>query len=551
MFDLVIIDEASQMTPETAISALMRASQALICGDTNQLPPTNFFKGLSGDEDEDEDLATDDESVLELANTQFHPKHRLRWHYRSRHEELISFSNHYVYDDDLVIFPSPGRTGDQMGVSLVQVNGTFSRGLNPAEAQVMSGHIAKFMRENPHRSLGAVVMNQAQMEHLDAQVLRIAEQDKAVADYIDAWAERDDGLEKFFVKNLENVQGDERDVIFVGTVYGRDGQGKFYQRFGPLNGSSGKRRLNVLFSRAKEQIVTFSSIPIDMFNPSDTNEGARLLKLWLQFAQSKRLGERVTRDFDRGLPDSPFEEHVIAAVESLGFEAVPQVGVSNYYIDIGVKHPDYSFGYICGIECDGATYHSSKNARDRDRLREEVLQRLGWDLHRIWSTDWFRDPYGERESLDIYLQAALRDKVANMPEVVEPAPNELEEEPLETPPLAGPSEQVSEYRQGEEDETTFEPPAAASEASTELVGPVVGVGSKVRVRYLDGPRAGLESNFWLTDLTEDQHSEMPGYTSLRWKAPLCKAIVGTAKGDLVSYELQNAEIGVEILEVES
>jgi very-short-patch-repair endonuclease/transcription elongation GreA/GreB family factor len=545
MFDLVIIDEASQMTPETAVSALMRASQALICGDTNQLPPTNFFKGLSGDEEEDEDLTTDDESVLELANTQFHPKHRLRWHYRSRHEELISFSNHYVYDDDLVIFPSPGGTGDQMGVSLVQVNGTFSRGLNPAEAQVMADHIAQFMRENPHRSLGAVVMNQAQMEHLDAQVLRLAEQDSAVADYIDAWADKDGGLEKFFVKNLENVQGDERDVIFVGTVYGRDAQGKFYQRFGPLNGSSGKRRLNVLFSRAKEQIVTFSSIPMDMFNPSDTNEGARLLKLWLQFAHSKRLGERVIPDDERGLPDSPFEEHVIAAVESLGFQAVPQVGVSNYYIDIGVKHPDYPFGYICGIECDGATYHSSKNARDRDRLREEVLQRLGWDLYRIWSTDWFRDPYGERDSLGAYLQAALRDKVANMPEVVESPPD-----------APGAEDQVVE---ADSELLTIEDQVDASVPTDPTVprkppepsGPTIGVNSKVRVRYLDGPRAGIESKFWLTDLSEDQHAEVPGYTTLRGKAPLCKALVGAVPGDLVSYDFQDTEIGVEILEVES
>jgi hypothetical protein len=290
LFDLVIIDEASQMTPETSISALMRASQALICGDTNQLPPTNFFRGLSGEEEDDENVTTDEESILELANTQFHPKHRLRWHYRSRHEELISFSNHYVYDNDLVIFPSPGGASDQMGVSLVQINGTFSRGINPAEAQVMADHIVEFMLNNPHRSLGVVVMNQSQMEQLDGLMLRKAEQDPAVAKYIDSWADKDAGLEKFFVKNLENVQGDERDVIFIGTVYGRDSQGRFYQRFGPLNGASGKRRLNVLFSRAKEQIVTFSSIPMDQFNPSDNNEGARLLKLWLQFSHSKRLG---------------------------------------------------------------------------------------------------------------------------------------------------------------------------------------------------------------------------------------------------------------------
>ncbi len=547
MFDLVIIDEASQMTPETSISALMRASQAMICGDTNQLPPTNFFKGLSSTEDEDEDVATDEESILELANTQFHPKHRLRWHYRSRHEELISFSNHYVYDDDLVIFPSPGGTGDKMGVGIVQVNGTFSRGLNPAESQVMADHIAEFMRSSPHRSLGAVVMNQSQMEHLDALVLRLAEHDSAVADYIDYWADKDDGLEKFFVKNLENVQGDERDVIFIGTVYGRDNLGKFYQRIGPINGSSGKRRLNVLFSRAKEQIVTFSSIPLDQFNPSDTNEGARLLKLWLQFSQSKRLGERVVHDDRRGVPDSPFEEHVISAVESLGFEPVAQVGVSNYYIDIGVKHSDYPFGYICGIECDGATYHSSKSARDRDRLREEVLQRLGWDLYRIWSTDWFRDPYGERERLGEYLERQLREKVAIMPEIAEPPASDSEQ------PVAPKAARQAQSSQGlldlREDVLVYDEQKEIAFVESRN-GPVA-LGSKVKVRYLDGPRAGVETKFWLTDLPEDHHAEVPGYTALRLKAPICKAIIGAYQGDLVSYDLQDSEVGVEILEVEA
>ncbi|MFU8773048.1 MAG: DEAD/DEAH box helicase, partial [Anaerolineales bacterium] len=240
-FDLVIIDEASQMTPENSISALMRAKNAFIAGDTNQLPPTNFFKGLSVDEDEDDDVTTMEESILELANMQFHPKHRLLWHYRSKHEDLIAFSNHYVYDRELVIFPSPTPTVNGMGISLVEVNGTFQRGVNPAEAQVMLDAIVQFMRDTPNRSLGVAVMNQSQMEQLEALVLREADSNKAVAKYIDYWASARQGLERFFVKNLENVQGDERDVIFVGTVYGRDPLGKFYQRFGPINGPAGKR----------------------------------------------------------------------------------------------------------------------------------------------------------------------------------------------------------------------------------------------------------------------------------------------------------------------
>ena len=220
--------------------------------------------------------------------------------------------------------------------------------------------IVEFMEQTPHRSLGVAVMNQPQMEQLDAEVARRASANKKVSEYIDKWETHEEGLEKFFVKNIESIQGDERDVIFIGTVYGRDAEGKFYQRFGPINGASGKRRLNVLFSRAKEQMVTFTSIPMEDFHPKPTNEGATLLKRWLEYSATKRLGEKPQNHDRAGFPDSPFEEHVIEAVNSLGFKPVPQVGVSSYFIDIGVKHPTYPFGYICGIECDGATYLTPK-----------------------------------------------------------------------------------------------------------------------------------------------------------------------------------------------
>ena len=407
LFDLIIIDEASQMTPENSISALMRGRTALIAGDTNQLPPTSFFKGVGGEEEDDEDISISEESILELANIQFRPKHRLLWHYRSRHEDLIAFSNHYVYDSELVIFPSPTPTTSGLGISLVEVKGVFQRGINPEEAQVMVDAIAQFMRDQPDRSLGVAVMNQSQMEQIDALILRESEINQAVANYLEHWSSTKEGLERFFVKNLENVQGDERDVIFVGTVYGKDPEGKFYQRFGPINGAAGKRRLNVLFSRAKEQIVTFSSIPLSDFSPAEHNEGATLLKRWLEFSATKRLGEVVGVTNRAGYPESPFEEHVIETIESLGYEAIPQVGVSSYFIDVGVKHSSYPYGYICGVECDGATYHSSKSARDRDRLREEVLKRLGWDLYRVWSTDWFRDTLSERDHLKRYLDERL------------------------------------------------------------------------------------------------------------------------------------------------
>ena len=525
-FDLVIIDEASQMTPETAISALMRARNALISGDTNQLPPTNFFRGLNDEEDEDldEDIATAEESILELANTMFHPKHRLRWHYRSKHEELIAFSNHYVYDSDLVIFPSPHASSDSMGVRLVRTNGTFHKKINPAEAQVMVEHIASFMRQHPKRSLGVVVMNQSQMEQIDSMVLRLAEQDKYVANFIDYWAAEDEGLQKFFVKNLENVQGDERDVIFIGTVYGADPDGRFYQRFGPINGPSGKRRLNVLFTRAKEEIVTFSSIPMEQFQPNANNEGASLLKLWLQFSGTKRLGEVVIESGSGGTPDSPFEEHVIACIDAMGYTAVPQVGVSNYSIDIGIKHPNYPFGYLCGVECDGATYHSSKSARDRDRLRQEVLERLGWDLYRIWSTDWFRDPIGQSRKVKQYLDELLARKVKDLPKVPGSAITGID-----------PSS-----------------PKPIHNAPPDIDNTFIEEGSKVEIRYLDGARAGVIAKFWLTSVDDFSNTgvSLDGYDKCPLFAPIARAIVDHTKGDIVTYNVQKLPVRVEILSVE-
>ena len=548
-FDLVIIDEASQMTPENSISALMRAKNAFIAGDTNQLPPTSFFKGLSGLTSM---WSQDMESILELANIQFHPKHRLLWHYRSKHEDLIAFSNHYVYDNELVIFPSPNPTTPGLGVKLVEVNGTFQRGINPAEAQVMVEAIVQFMRDTPNRSLGIAVMNQSQMEHIEALILREADTDKIVSNYLDKWTNKRQGLERFFVKNLENVQGDERDVIFIGTVYGRDLQGKFYQRFGPINGPAGKRRLNVLFTRAKEQIITFSSIPLGEFNPSPTNEGATLLRRWLEFSATRRLGE-VAHNHDRaGHTDSPFEDHVIEAVSSLGYEAVPQVGVSSYFIDIGIKHAKYPYGYICGIECDGATYHSSKSARDRDRLREEVLNGLGWELYRIWSTDWFRDPLGYREVMKTYLAERLDFLLENTPKIVHPKSVKTDQIELSSR-QPSPKVDIDTPPNGSDSVVNVTPSieAAIRPATRPLQNEEFGIkiGTKLSIRYLNGPRAGVVAKFWFQKTTNDQKFEVNGYKSLGTDSPLGEALEEAQVDDIVTFTLKKQDIRVQVIEI--
>jgi hypothetical protein len=355
MFDLCIIDEASQMPPEDAVGALSRSKQAMVVGDTNQLPPTSFFRKMIEDDEVDEDEAVLDESILELANGVFRPARRLRWHYRSKHSGLISFSNQHIYDNDLIVFPSPSENRPDMGVSLVPVAGRYKSGVNGEEAATMIKATLRFMREHPDRSLGLVTLNQKQRDLLLEEWEHALAKDPHAAKYVEDWSERNDGLERFFIKNLENVQGDERDVIFIGTVYGPEKPGgTVMQRFGPISGLAGRRRLNVLFSRAKQQIVTFSSMTAaDIKADEHSNQGAFLLKRWLEYSATGILHGGQTTGQE---PDSEFEVYVINQLRSMGFDPVPQVGVSGFRIDIGVRHPSWPHGFIMGVECDGATY---------------------------------------------------------------------------------------------------------------------------------------------------------------------------------------------------
>ncbi|MBS0236485.1 MAG: DUF4011 domain-containing protein [Proteobacteria bacterium] len=404
-FDLVIIDEASQMAPENAIGALLRANQVMVVGDENQLPPTAFFtKLLAGDglvdgNDEDGDGVVLEESILDVAKAVFAPPRKLRWHYRSRHSGLIAFSNRYIYDNNLIVFPAPDEGNGRTGVFYHYVeNGLYKASTNPVEARKVVDAALEFMATYPEWSLGIVTLNQTQQELLREEMEHAFARNPKALKYKERWAKERDGLEYFFIKNLENVQGDERDVIFISTVYGPEQPvGKVMQRFGPINGLAGKRRLNVLFSRAKQRIVTFSSMRTgDIDAKAEGNAGAYMLKRWLEYSANGTLdGGKATNSE----PDSEFEIHVMEQIKAMGCEVVPQVGVSGYFIDIGVRHPSWPNGFIMGVECDGASYHSSKSARDRDRLRQAVLEGLGWHLYRIWSTDWFTDSVQEVDKL--------------------------------------------------------------------------------------------------------------------------------------------------------
>lgn len=411
LFDLVIIDEASQVLPSDALTAIVRARQAVVVGDPMQLPPTTFFQGgaveSGNDGDGDGQAYAVPGSILDLALMAWKPPRYLRWHYRSRHSALIQFSNAHFYDKQLIVFPGPDESNPAGGVHLRYVaDGLYAKSLNPVEAKAVVAAVLDFVANpaNWDLSLAVVTMNQPQRDLLDELFDKELATHSDFGRYVRKW---DATLYPFVVKNLESVQGDERDVIFISTVYGPEMPGgTVAQTFGPITQAGGERRLNVLFTRARSRIDVFSSMRASDVRPGSTsNPGVRVLRDYLEYAATGRIESGAPTGAPIG---SPFEEHVKRRLEAAGYEAVPQVGVAGYRIDLGVAHARYPHGFVLGIECDGAAYHSGKSVRDRDRLREAVLRGLGWDIYRIWSTDWYDDPEREMKRLLEYLEGRLQ-----------------------------------------------------------------------------------------------------------------------------------------------
>lgn len=393
-FDLLLIDEASQVRPVDALGAMARCRQIVVVGDAKQLPPTSFFQKIASDDDDrDEDDAfqvKDLESILGLCESRMPDNKRmLRWHYRSRHESLIAVSNHEFYEDRLFIVPAASNSTGSLGLQFRFVaNGVFDRGksaTNRVEAAEVADAVISHAIETPDKSLGVGAFSVAQRDAIiDELELRRRERPDLESFFAAG------SVEPFFVKNLENIQGDERDVILISVGYAKDDSGFMAMNFGPVSRDGGERRLNVLATRAKERCLVFSSITADDIDLNRARTaGARALKTFLTYARSGYLdiGVATDRNFD-----SPFEKEVARAVESCGFTVEKQVGVSGFFIDLAVVDPDTPGRYLLGIECDGATYHSSRSARDRDRLRQDVLESRGWVIHRIWSSDWFHNP---------------------------------------------------------------------------------------------------------------------------------------------------------------
>jgi very-short-patch-repair endonuclease len=396
-FDLVVFDEASQLPTAEAVPAILRSTQVVVAGDPNQLPPTSFFQTSLESEDDDEgDSDTLGQAPLEsllddsVAVVPVFRESYLRWHYRSRDERLIKFSNHYFYDNKLVTFPaaSPGTPGQ--GIRFVHVSdGVYDRGrsrMNRREAISVARLAVEHFERFPDRTLGIVAMGISQKEAIEDAISEEIATRPDLQPFFDP--KRHEG---YFVKSLENVQGDERDTMIISVGYGRDREGGLSMNFGPVNAEGGWRRLNVLVTRAKWECILVSSLKAsDLSQVNPNNRGAVALRSFLEFAD--RGGEVPSEPaIQTQAETNDFEDAVRAALIDRGLTVDAQVGASRYRIDLAVRDPNNPRRYVLGVECDGITYHSSRTARDRDLLRQHVLQGMGWRIHRVWSTEWFHN----------------------------------------------------------------------------------------------------------------------------------------------------------------
>ena len=409
LFDVVIFDEASQITVWDAVGSIARGRQVIVAGDPKQMPPSNFFNRSDEDPDGDVDYEGDLESILDELRSASIPEHTLNLHYRSRRESLIAFSNSRYYDSKLITFPAPVHP--DRGVRLVRPDGFYARGKarhNEGEARAIVAEVVRRLSSRDEveraRTIGVVTFNTEQQSLIE----NLLDKERAANPGIE-WAFAEDHQEPVFVKNLETVQGDERDVILFSITYGLDQSGHMTMNFGPLNRDGGERRLNVAMTRAREEMVVFSTLHPDRIDLSRTNsEAVKDLKHFLEYAERGPVALAASVQGSLGDFESPFEMAVSRALQEKGWSVHPQIGVSAFRIDLGIVHPDAPGIYLAGVECDGAMYHSAAVARERDRIRQAVLEGLGWTLFRVWSTEWWINGPGALEKLDRQLREHLQ-----------------------------------------------------------------------------------------------------------------------------------------------
>ena len=407
-FDMVIFDEASQIFPQDAIGAICRGKQVIIAGDSKQLPPTSFFAASTNntdgeyDSDEEEDDVIYD-SILEEATNSL-PNRSLLWHYRSRNEDLIAFSNQEIYKNKLITFPSSNTVAADSGVEYVYVeNGTYSGRCNIQEANKCVELIKEHIDKHDDRSLGIIAFSEKQQSTIEEAVQKFRERNPRYEKFFS-----EDKEEPFFIKNLENVQGDERDTIIFSICYAKDPNGRMYMRFGPLGHQGGERRLNVAITRAKHNIKLVGSImPYDIDLSKIKSEGIRMLKDYIEFAIKGSAVLHPHKSSNALYETDEFCNGVAKFITSKGYHVKQYVGNSDYKIDIAVEHPKYPGCYVAGIECDGNSYYMARTTRDREHLRKSVLEQMGWKMFRVWSTEWINNKVGEQKRLLDFIENAI------------------------------------------------------------------------------------------------------------------------------------------------
>lgn len=396
-FDLLVIDEASQIKPVDALGAIARCRQLVVVGDEKQLPPSSFFSKLTSndgaketEEDDNESnlvKAKELESILSLCKARGVTDTLLRWHYRSKHHSLIAISNSQYYEGKLFVVPSPWKPNAGLGLVWRPVKGIYDRSVtrtNPIEAKEVALAVMDHALNRPEETLGVAAFSMAQQRAIQDEV----EVQRRKYPEVEAFFAKH-AHEPFFVKNLENVQGDERDVIFLSLGYGRDSSGKLSMNFGPLNKVGGERRLNVLISRARRRCEVFSSITdLDMEVTPATSQGVADLKQFLQYARTGEVHSGTSNA--AGIQHSLEQAIKMSLEETYGWEVHTHVGIAGFFVDLAIVDPQRKGRYVLGIECDGISYHKAASARDRDRLRQSILHSQGWLMHRVWAMDFFK-----------------------------------------------------------------------------------------------------------------------------------------------------------------
>ncbi|MNJ93355.1 ATP-dependent RecD-like DNA helicase [compost metagenome] len=422
LFDVIIFDEASQVRVEDAIPSIYRAATMIVVGDNKQMPPTSFFAGAVEDDEDEEEISP---SVLDLA-TQVYPSVLLEWHYRSRAESLIAFSNRAFYGGRLIAAPNPKVLTEGGALKLVEVKDAYfkSKDGNAVEAEAVIDHLLNLLKEDSERSYGIIAMGQSQAAALEEALEERLKNDSRASALVEKAINYKDGEADagLFIKNLENVQGDERDVIIMSVGYAPSEKSKkLLMNFGPLSKQGGSRRLNVAITRAKEQMYVFSSFSPSVLQTDDEtfnrNPDLCVFGRYLKYVQAVSGGKL---DIALGLLNSfgisgaitsrktsRFCLDVKRRLEERGYEVSAEIGSSGFFIDLGIHHPKIPANFIVGIECDGAIFHSTPYARDRDKIREDLLKSRGWRIERVWSQDWSADWKKELDRIEKVIKTII------------------------------------------------------------------------------------------------------------------------------------------------